>query len=56
MVSVSCFGVRFLVMFHFMFVMPPTLKKWGGILVSACPYVRTYVLPTNIYLRLTLYA
>ena len=26
--------------------MPPTLKKWGGgggILVSACPYVRTYV-------------
>ena len=24
-------------------VMPPTLKKWGGILVSACPYVCTYV-------------
>ena len=24
-------------------IMPPTLKKWGGILVSACPYVRTYV-------------
>ena len=23
-------------------IMPPTLKKWGGILVSACPYVRTY--------------
>ena len=23
-------------------VMPPTLKKWGGILVSACPYVCTY--------------
>ena len=23
--------------------MPPTLKKWGGILVSACPYVCTYV-------------
>ena len=27
---------------HILF-MPPTLKKWGGILVSACPYVRTYV-------------
>ena len=24
-------------------VMPPTLKKWGGILVSACPYVCMYV-------------
>ena len=24
-------------------IMPPTLKKWGGILVSACPYVRMYV-------------
>ena len=23
--------------------MPPTLKKWGGILVSACPYVCMYV-------------
>ena len=22
--------------------MPPTLKKWGGILVSACPYVCMY--------------
>ena len=22
--------------------MPPTLKKWGDILVSACPYVCTY--------------
>ena len=27
----------------FFLVMPPTLKKWGGILVSACPYVCTYV-------------
>ena len=25
------------------FFMPPTLKKWGGILVSACPYVCMYV-------------
>ena len=26
------------------FIMPPTLKKWGGgILVSACPYICTYV-------------
>ena len=24
-------------------IMPPTLKKWGGILVSACPYVCMYV-------------
>ena len=23
--------------------MPPTLKKWGGILVSACQYVCMYV-------------
>ena len=23
--------------------MPPTLKKWGDILVSACPYVCMYV-------------
>ena len=23
----------------FFIIMPPTLKKWGDILVSACPYV-----------------
>ena len=28
---------------QFLVFMPPTLKKWGGILVSACPYVCTYV-------------
>ena len=27
----------------YQFFMPPTLKKWGGILVSACPYVRIHV-------------
>ena len=49
MVSVSCFGVRVSVMFHFIFVMPPTLKKWGGggghigFGLSVCMYVRMYV-------------
>ena len=27
----------------FSLFMPPTLKKWGGILVSACPYICMYV-------------
>ena len=46
MVSVSCFGVRFSVMFHFMFVhYAPNFEKvgGGGILVSACLYVCMYV-------------
>ena len=44
MVSVRCFGVRFSVMFHFMFVhYAPNFEKVGDILVSACPYVCMYV-------------
>ena len=38
-------GVYQLVLLYpkLVFIMPPTLKKWGGILVSACPYVCMYV-------------
>ena len=33
----------YLFIYSFYLFMPPTLKKWGGILVSACPYVCMYV-------------
>ena len=40
---ISSLDMNLIVCTKWIIFMPPTLKKWGGIFVSACPYVCMYV-------------